>query len=186
MKPLTIENSPAAANFKPNLVKKEELDDIKTFLDYEAMLLDDYYLLWEWFGLLTDDFSYEVPIRVGRERHSSQSLFPKGSYHQQDNKFFVLKRLERLETEKAWAEESPSRIRRIISGVMAMPGETEDSYLVRSSFMLYRGVDRMEGDLLCGQRHDVLKKENDSFHLAKRIVYLDHTVLPTRNLGFFF
>ncbi|MGK7377318.1 aromatic-ring-hydroxylating dioxygenase subunit beta [Planococcus sp. 1R117A] len=186
MKTLKIDSSPAAVGFISGQVHKEVLDEIKEFLDYEAMLLDDYFLLWDWFNFLTDDFSYEVPVRVARERHSSQPLFPPGSFHQKDNKFFVMKRLERLETEKAWAEESPSRIRRVISGVMAMPGEDENHYRVRSSFILYRGVDRVDGDILCGQRHDILRRDGDGLKLSRRVVYLDHTVLPTRNLGFFF
>ena len=186
MKSLNIDYTPAAQRFIPGQVSKEVLEECRTFLDYEAMLLDDYFLLWDWFNLLTEDYTYEVPIRVARERHSGQPLFPPGSYHQKDNKFLILKRLERLETEKAWAEESPSRIRRVISGVIAMPGEDENHYNVRSSFILYRGVDRVNGDILCGQRVDVLRREGDGLKLAKRVVYLDHTVLPTRNLGFFF
>ena len=186
MKSLNIEHSPASLSFAPGKVEKEILDEIKIFLDYEAMLSDDYFLLWEWFNLLTDDFTYEVPVRVSRERHSSHSLYPKGSYHQMDDKFIIQKRLERLETEKAWAEESPSRLRRVISGVLAIPGNDHQHYLVRSSFISYRGVDRLDGDILSGQRHDVLRKTNEGYKLAKRVVYLDHTVLPTRNLGFFF
>ncbi|MEH7237804.1 aromatic-ring-hydroxylating dioxygenase subunit beta [Bacillus sp. JJ1562] len=187
MKSLHISHSPAEKTFLPGKVERKVLEEIKDFLDYEAMLLDDYHLLWNWFSLLTDDFLYEVPVRVARERHSNQSLFPEGSYHQQDNKFFILKRLERLETEKAWAEESPSRLRRVISGVIVMPGNDENHYLVRSSFILYRGRDKIDGDILAGQRHDVLRRdENGGFKLARRVVYLDHTTLPTRNLGFFF
>ncbi|MEH7248615.1 3-phenylpropionate/cinnamic acid dioxygenase subunit beta [Neobacillus niacini] len=186
MKSLKVENSPAAEVFLPGQMKREIVDEIKDFLDYEAMLLDDYHLLWDWFHLLTDDFTYQVPVRVARERHSSQPLYPEGSYHQNDNKFFILKRLERLETEKAWAEESPSRVRRVISGVIVMPGDDENHFRVRSSFVLYRGRDRIEGDTLFGQRHDVLRREANGLKIARRMVYLDHIALPTRNLGFFF
>ena len=186
MKSLTVENSPAASKFLPGQVSKEITEECRTFLEYEAMLMDDYFLLWEWFNLLTDDYTYEVPVRVARERHSGHPLYPKGSFHQNDNKFFVLKRIQRLETEKAWAEESPSRVRRLISGVIVMPGDDENHYRVRSAFILYRGVDRVDGDILCGQRHDILRREADgTLKLAKRVVYLDHTVLPTRNLGIF-
>ncbi|MBM4764993.1 aromatic-ring-hydroxylating dioxygenase subunit beta [Bacillus sp. B15-48] len=186
MKKLKIKNSTSIKTFLPGQVERAVVDEIKDFLHYEAMLLDDYHLLWDWFQLLTDDFLYQIPVRVSRERHSGQSLYPEGSFHQNDNKFFILKRLERLETEKAWAEESPSRVRRVISGVMVMPGEDENHYHVRSSFVLYRGRDRIEGDVLFGQRHDLLRRDTDGLKLAHRVVYLDHTTLPTRNLSFFF
>jgi 3-phenylpropionate/cinnamic acid dioxygenase small subunit len=183
---LPITNLPSIVNFKPGQVDPIIVEEIRQFLDYEAMLLDDYQLLWDWCNLLAEDFHYKIPVRIARERHSGQPLFSEKSVHMEEYKPVIKLRLERLETEHAWAEEPPSRLRRVLSGVLVGPGKDENHFKVRSSFILYRGRDRVNGDIVAGQRHDILRKENGGYLLVERIVYLDHVVIPTGNLSFFF
>ena len=40
-------------------------------------------------------------------------------------------------------------------------------------------------DLICGERHDTLRRVDRDWRLARRLVLLDHTSLPTENLAIF-
>jgi PAH dioxygenase small subunit len=43
----------------------------------------------------------------------------------------------------------------------------------------------LPGQLLAGERHDVLRRVDGELRLARRVVLLDHTVLPMDNLAIF-
>ncbi len=161
--------------------------EIRTWLDVESMLLDDTRRLWEWHALLNQDMTYTVPVRVTRERWSNLPDFPEGAVHQADNWFTLRMRIQRLFGEHAWAEDPPSLLRRVVSGVVVTPGEDEAHYAVRSAFILHRSRQRFSPELWAGQRFDVLRREDDgSLKLAKRVVHLDHVSLPGASLSFFF
>jgi 3-phenylpropionate/cinnamic acid dioxygenase small subunit len=52
--------------------------------------------------------------------------------------------------------------------------------------LVYRSRwDRAGHDLLSGERHDVLRRVDNGWQLARRRVILDNTTLPTLNLTFF-
>jgi 3-phenylpropionate/cinnamic acid dioxygenase small subunit len=96
-------------------------------------------------------------------------------------------RVDRLDSEYAWAEDPPSRMRRLVTNVRL--GEvTDDAVEVRSNFLYFRGAryDAPGHDLLVGERQDVLRRAADGMKLMRRLVLLDHTTLGTPNLAFFF
>jgi 3-phenylpropionate/cinnamic acid dioxygenase small subunit len=175
----------APAGFDPTATRHRLDDDIRAFFAYEAMLLDDASRLWDWFALLAEDIAYLVPIRLARERRSSQPPFPHGSYHMKEDYFTLRARVQRLETEHAWAEEPPSRLRRVVSAPLTTDTDRNDEFRVRTSFLLYRGRGGIDGDLLAGTRDDVLRVREHHLLLTRRTGDLDHTVLPTANLGIF-
>ena len=179
------ETATEVRGFDPASIRHELDADVRAFLAYEAMLLDDSSRLWEWFRLLAEDIEYVVPIRVARERRSSFALYPPGAYHMKENLMSITARLKRLDTEHAWSEEPPSRLRRVISGVIVTPTEVDNEVRVRSSFLIYRGRESVDHDLLAGHRDDLVRVQDGRLLLARRTVYLDHTVLPTANLGIF-
>ncbi|MGQ4600339.1 aromatic-ring-hydroxylating dioxygenase subunit beta [Nocardia sp. R6R-6] len=170
-----------------------ELDDEKltflsaarAFLDHESTLLDSPKRLWEWFDLLSADFYYHIPVRISRERRSRLGEFSEHGYHMLETLESIRLRIERLDTEHAWAEEPPSRLRRVISGVEVLEQRSSTDYLVASSFLLFRGRGSLDSDLLAGQRQDLLHVENGRILLGGRTVLLEHTVIPTANLGVF-
>ncbi|OZC77217.1 hypothetical protein CH251_05340 [Rhodococcus sp. 06-462-5] len=161
------------------------LSTFRAFLDHESRILDDSRRLWEWFALLTPDITYSVPVRLSRERRSRFGEFSPKARHMQEDHASLRMRIERLDTEHAWAEEPPSRLRRVVSGVEILNQTGSGEYEVASSFLLFRGRDRLEPDLLAGQRHDRLRFDGKNVLLARRTIYLEHTVLPTANLGIF-
>jgi biphenyl 2,3-dioxygenase beta subunit len=88
-------------------------------------------------------------------------------------------------TGRSWSEDPPSRTRRIIANVR-VTGDDGDELTVESNFHVYRTRLKSEEDSWIGSRHDMLRRVDDTFEIAKRVVYLEHTVLLSRNLTNFF
>jgi 3-phenylpropionate/cinnamic acid dioxygenase small subunit len=155
------------------------------FLYREAELLDgaDYA---GWMNTcLSADLEYLIPVRTTRERAAGVSEFSREAFHMKDTYASMCVRVNRLLTEHAWAEDPPSRTRRVVTNVRVRelgPGEAE----VKSYLMLYRSQwDTADYDLLVAERQDVLRSDEGGWRLRRRNVLLNHTILGTANLGVF-
>lgn len=155
------------------------------FLYQEAEFLDeaDYR---GWFDTcLSEDLEYLIPIRTTRERSSGVSQFSREAFHMKDTYASMRVRVDRLLTEHAWAEDPPSRTRRLVTNVRVHElglGEVE----VKSYLMLHRSQwDTVDYDLLVAERQDVLRSDAGGWRLRRREVLLSHTILGTANLGVF-
>lgn len=156
---------------------------IKRFLFYEAELIDDREFS-EWLELLADDITYQVPVRVSQESETRSDFT--NMYHIDDNKFLLKQRVNRLETEYAWAEQPPSRTRHFVSNVRVSQSDRADEHEVRSNLLLY--VSKGTSDdytELSGERHDTVRETDDGFEIANRTVYLDNTTLPLDRISIF-
>jgi len=152
------------------------------FLHLEAELLDCGRYE-EWFGLLTDDITYQVPVRVTRERGAG-SEFSDSMFLLDENKTTLGIRIKRLTTGAAWAEDPPSRVRHFVSNVRVAPTAHADEVAVRSYLLVYRNRGSDPGhDLLSGERFDVLRREASELRLASRRVLLDQATIGTKNLA---
>ncbi|HEY6018117.1 MAG TPA: aromatic-ring-hydroxylating dioxygenase subunit beta [Gaiellaceae bacterium] len=158
-------------------------EGVEEFLVHEAELLDDGRLR-EWLDLLTEDVRYQVPIRIAKERGAGDGVAADGFHLDEDRSSLEL-RVERVETGFAWAEDPPSRLRHFVANVRAEElGESEVA--VRSNVLVYRSRrDSPAHDLLSAERHDVLRRVDGGWRLARRVVVLDSTTVPTLNLSFF-
>jgi len=154
------------------------------FLIHEAELLDNRQLH-DWFALLTADIDYRVPIRVTRERLARESPFSEEAFHMVEDWGSLKTRVERFDTESAWSEDPPSRTRRFVSNVRVEANGEHDELHVTSNLLMYRARGDTPAQLICGERHDVLRKVDGAWKIAKRLVLLDHTSLPTQNLAVF-
>ncbi|HVS85314.1 MAG TPA: 3-phenylpropionate/cinnamic acid dioxygenase subunit beta [Gaiellaceae bacterium] len=162
---------------------------VEEFLFHEAELLDERRLR-EWLGLLTEDVRYQVPVRTAREQGAEPGVtgIATDMFHLDEDYASLELRVERVETGFAWAEDPPSRLRHFVANVRtsAVP-ERDDELAVRSNVLVWRSRwDRPEHDLLSGERRDVLRLVAGEWRLARRLVVLDSTTLPTLNLAFFF
>lgn len=158
--------------------------EISQFLIHEAELLDTGEFR-AWYDLLADDLLYQVPVRVTLETGQGPGLI-NNMYHIDDDRHSLGLRIKRLETEYAWSERPPSRIRRFVTNIRVKPGHGEQEFQVKSNLLLYRGRgDSPDYEMLTGERQDVVRLENGNWRLGKRTVLLDQTTLPTRNLSFF-
>lgn len=160
--------------------------ECRDFLVREAALLDDQQLH-EWLDLLTDDVEYRVPRRVMRERGTETSEFSDDGFLYRDDKGTLRTRVERYDREYAWAENPPSRTRRFVGNVrIEDQGEETDEIRVKNNMLVYRSQgDTTDHDLIIGEREDVLRRRDEELALAERTVYLDQTILATRNLSIF-
>nr|BBH92152.1 hypothetical biphenyl dioxygenase beta subunit [Thermogemmatispora argillosa] len=165
-------------------VSETILREIEAFLYREAELLDERQYN-EWLALLSEDVQYELPQRVTRERSQGEGILD-GTGHFLENQWTLRKRIERLATEYAWAEDPPSRTRHFVTNIRVAPGEQQDEYLVRSNVLVYRTRgDDPTYDVLSAERSDVLRRVDGSLRLARRRVLLDHSIVLTRNLAIF-
>jgi 3-phenylpropionate/cinnamic acid dioxygenase small subunit len=169
---MTVEPSPALRQ------------ECEAFLYREAELLDDGKHR-EWLDLLTEDIGYRIPRRVTRERGAEGSDFSRDSYLYREDYGTLSTRVKRLEKEYAWAENPPSRTRRLVSNVRIQEA-AKDRCKLRNNLLLFRNEkDRRDHDLIACEREDTLGRTAEGLKLADRTVYLDQAVFPSKNLSFF-
>jgi len=150
----------------------------------EAELLDSNRLE-DWLELLTEDISYEMPVRITRERGQPDVSSQTGHFSE-DRRSLEL-RVKRLGTDFGWAENPPSRTRRFISNIRVENTANPNEVKARSYFLLYRSRgSSTQVELISGERQDLLRKVDGKWKLASRLIIVDQTVLGTRNLAIFF
>ncbi len=104
--------------------------------------------------------------------------------HLDEDSYSLRKRVERFETDHAWAEDPPSRTRRHISNVRAW--EAGDDLEVRSNVLLFRSRGDIHApDLVSAGRVDRLRREPGGLKLADRVVALDESVVRMQNFAVF-
>jgi 3-phenylpropionate/cinnamic acid dioxygenase small subunit len=155
--------------------------EVQSFLFREAELLDQGRMR-EWLDLLSEDIRYKLPIRVTRERAAAEKDL---GYHMNEDKGMLTTRVDRLDTEFAWAEDPPSRTRRFVTNVRV--ADAGDGQLAaQSNLLLYRGRHgETNAHLLAGTREDLLRRRDDSLEIVERVINLDQTTLSTHNLAVF-
>lgn len=152
-------------------------------LVHEAELLDGGRFA-EWLALLEPDVTYEVPVRVTRERGRGSDVSEMQLF--QDDRETLRLRVERLRTDFAWAEDPPSRTRHFVSNVRVNGTDEPDAFEVRSYLLLYRNRGGDAGaDLLSGERQDVWRRVDGGWRLARRRVLVDQATLGIKNLAVF-
>jgi p-cumate 2,3-dioxygenase beta subunit len=104
---------------------------IEDFLYEEAALLDEWRLD-EWLELLTEDATYEVPSTDAPDGDPKTTLSIIA-----DDITRIRSRVKQLLGKSAWAENPPSRTRRLISNVRIRGVEGESIY-VTANFAVYR------------------------------------------------
>ncbi len=152
------------------------------FLAREAECLDENRVT-DWLDFLTPDIRYEMPILLTRLR--GEDPVAENGWHMKETYESLQARVARLGTDSAWGEDPPTRTRRVIGNVRAglwNNGEIE----VKSNLLLYLGRgDSADYTVLAGERQDVLRKGEQGLRLARRLVMLSHTTLPTQSIGVF-
>ncbi|GGN95152.1 aromatic-ring-hydroxylating dioxygenase subunit beta [Haloarcula pellucida] len=155
--------------------------EVREFLLREANLLDQFELE-RWADHLTEDVEIRVPVRVARDAGSDRPEYSDSNHHLVVGHRDLLERVARLEKEYAWAENPRSRVRHTIGNVQL--GEvTADTVEVFNNQVVYRerGTDG-ESDTISARRRSHLRETDEGFALADRDVFIDHTIVPSRNL----
>jgi 3-phenylpropionate/cinnamic acid dioxygenase small subunit len=177
----------------------EVIREVEQFLYREARLLDER-RFHEWLELFTDDVRYWMPGRSNRypkvskaivildpERYTEEELTKEDELAILDETKETLgRRIARLETGMAWAEDPPSRTRHIITNIEVEPGDAAAELKVSSNFMVYRSRSETEQDFYVGARQDVLRHVDGAWKIARRKIILDQNVLLAKNVSIFF
>ena len=177
----------------------EVIREVEQFLYHEARLLDERRFR-EWLALLTDDIHYWMGARTNRypkvskaiaildpERYSEEDLTQEDELAILDEtKETLSRRIARLETGMAWAEDPPSRTRHLLSNIEVEPGGTASELKVYANFLVYRSRAETEQDVYVGARRDVLRNVDGAWKIARRRIILDQNVLLAKNVSIFF
>jgi 3-phenylpropionate/cinnamic acid dioxygenase small subunit len=166
--------------------------EIEEFLYNEAELLDARRFD-EWLTLFTDDARYWMPMRRNVPHDDRAREFTREGADVNwfdEGKDTLGRRVAQIQTGIHWAEEPPSRICHMVSNVQilraAPPASAAPSEVdVRCRFLVYRNRVETETDVLVGKREDVLRRVDDGWKIARRMVILDQSVLLAKNLTFF-
>lgn len=157
---------------------------VARFLTEEAHVLDDRDFK-RWLSMLDPQVDYRVPVTTTRPARDGGERSTPSDHYMED--FFSLKmRVERFGSSFAWAEDPPSRTRHMVSNIAVYATERPDQIAARSALLIFRSRgDQYAPDLICGERHDLLRRDgSDDLRLLRRVVRLDESVLRTQNLSF--
>jgi len=158
--------------------------EILEFLYLEAALLDDGQFA-EWLGLMADDLSYRLPVRLNRSRAGGGDVAQETEIFS-DTLASLQLRVRRLGTGYAWSEMPPSRTRHLVSNVRVRATSNPNELEVASAFLVYRSrLSEPNPELFSGKRDDLLRRTEAGWRLARRTILLDQAVLGARNLSIF-
>jgi biphenyl 2,3-dioxygenase beta subunit len=160
--------------------------EVERFYYDEAALLDAHQYE-RWLALFTDDANYFMPIRRTRMQRELEQEFtqPGEMAFFSDTKALLAGRVAKLMSGRSWAEDPPSRTRHLITNVRIIRDNGREVE-VESNFHLYRTRLNSEENSWIGSRRDVLRGVEGSFQIADRKIFLEQTVLLSRNLSNFF
>ena len=175
------------------------LQEIEQFLYREARLLDDR-RFHQWAALLADDLRYWMPLRSNRYPPNSKAIASLDEARQEsreltepnelaimdETKDTLLRRIERLDSGLAWAEDPPSRTRHFISNVEVEATANPNEVKAYSNFIMYRTRGEREEDFYVGSRQDILRRSECGWLIAYRRIVLDQSVMSAKNVSNFF
>ena len=161
--------------------------EVERFFSAEAELLDERRFD-EWLDLLHEDVRYWMPIARNvrydqpeleyTREHSEANWFDEG-------KDILRKRVQQIMGGDHWAEEPRSRTTHLVANVRIESTKGPD-ITAKSRFVVYTNRLEHDTDLFVGKRVDVLRRENGKLKVLRRAIYLDQSVLLSRNLTTFF
>lgn len=159
---------------------------IVEFLDDEVTFLDDNDLE-SWVGLMAMDVVYRAPVRLTREVGAGPDFADGMFLFEEDFMSLLAKGMRLTKISSAWSENPPSRTRRFVTNVRVHETEVEGEYHVTSSILLLRvRYDQPQPDFLSARRVDRLRRDGDSFKIARRTIYFDHATIGLQNLSVYF
>jgi p-cumate 2,3-dioxygenase beta subunit len=145
---------------------RQEVEDL---LYHEAALLDEWRLE-EWLELLTADAIYQVPPTDMPEGDARNTLFIIA-----DDAPRIRSRVKQLLGKSAWAENPPSRTRRLITNVRVL-GTDGENILVTANFAVYR-MRYEAADTYIGHYNYTLVRDGDQLRIRERRAILSNEAL---------
>ncbi len=160
-------------------------NEVVQFLYEEAHLLDNNRLQ-EWIGVLAPDIVYRAPVRVTVSRTEGNGVDDVMSHFEEDFLSLSARVFRLTGTTSAWAEDPPSRTRRLVTNVLIRTTENPGEVAVVSNLLVTRNRGSVPGFVLIpAERQDVLRRTPYGWRVARRTILLDESTLSTPNLAIF-
>jgi len=153
--------------------------ELAAFLFVEAEALDDRRYD-DWLALVTEDFSYQVPVPVLHDNPVDPSFDPRAlliDETRQSLMDFWFARLQENLYEIAWGDHPPVRQRRFVSNVRARA--VGDGFVVRSNLRLRMIRQFARSGELTAERFDRVVRDEGGLRLASRVAVLDDLILES-------
>lgn len=151
----------------------------------EAEILDELRFV-KWTEWLAKDLRYTAPQRLTRTLADHDKSIDRSVMHFDEGFQTISARVRRLGGNSAFAEDPPSRTRRLVTNLRVETTETEGEYRVRSYFLLTRSrFEQTVMAVLSGERRDRIRDLGERFELVERESILDQAVLGMPNLAVF-
>jgi len=176
------------AKVTPARVSFELHHEIEQFLYDEASLLDEWRFR-TWLDLMSKDIRYTMRTTVNAQtRDRRRGVQPPTTWIFNDTHFQLERRVARLETGMAWAEEPPSRTRHLVTNLRVQTTETPDEFEARVNYLLYRSQKERDESFYVGRRIDRVRRVQaaQGWQVCRREITLDQAVLTSHNLSVLF
>ncbi|OAN56228.1 3-phenylpropionate/cinnamic acid dioxygenase subunit beta [Sphingobium sp. TCM1] len=161
-------------------------NEVTQFLYEEALALDhrDFDT---WTAMLAKDLRYTAPLRITRTGPARNDDIVRNARHFDDDYRSIMGRLGRLGTKSAWAEDPPSRTRRLVTNILVRDTDREDEFAVSSYLYMKRSrYDDPTYKEISAERRDMLRRIGPAhWQIARREIIIDQSVLGMSNLAVF-
>ena len=161
--------------------------EIEQFLYREADLLDEHDYD-RWLDLFTDDARYWMPMR---RNVASEEIETANTAERHDMSWFdegkatLIQRVQQIKTGAHWAEEPYSRISHLVTNIRIV-SSSDSEVLVKCRFVVHRNRLVDEESLFIGNRIDTLRRDGRTWRIARREIYMDQSVMLSKNFTNFF
>lgn len=172
----------------PTRVGLELHHEIEQFLFEEAALLDGWRFR-AWLDLMSKDIRYTMRTTVNAQtRDRRRGVQPPTTWIFNDTHFQLERRVARLETGMAWAEEPPSRTRHLVTNLRVLTTDTPGEYEAHVNYALYRSQKERDETFYVGRRIDRVRRVEGAqgWQVCRREITLDQAVLTSHNLSVLF
>lgn len=156
---------------------------MRAFLDRESELIDARNYR-PWLDLVSEDFSYRMPVPVTPDNPEAPHFDPDSLIIDETRETLTEHWFRRFEPdmwEMAWGEVPPVRLRHFVSNVRVRVIE-EGLYDVRSNALVTATRQSDQSNVLAVERFDVIEAAGEETRLRSRFVVAETTVIQFATL----
>lgn len=151
----------------------------------EAAMLDELRFS-DWTAWLAPDLRYTAPNRLTVSVANQAQSIDRSVMHFDENFQTIAARTKRLRGGSAFAEDPPSRTRRLVTNMRVEHADVANEYRVSTYFLLTRSrFEATKMQVLSGERRDRVRDLGERFELVERESIVDQSVLGMPNLAVF-
>lgn len=165
--------------------------EVEDFLIREADLLDERKYD-EWLALFAEDLHYRMPIvrNLAAPAIASEYLTdPLDVSWFDEGKEILTTRVAQIRTGVHWAEEPLSRTSHLVTNVRILSAapsvEEAQNVEVSCKFLVNRNRNTDTEEYFVGRRVDLLRRDEETWLIYRRTVYINQTILRANSLSFF-